>query len=134
MVAKKELKWVPFFGQFLAASGAVFLDRSNNVNAVKSLTEAGDTMNKKTTSVWLFPEGTRSMNRVNKLPPFKKGAFHLAVQAQVPIVPVICENYSWLYGHGKFESGKLKLRGMITLFLDVDMTDRLGDSAATYPY
>lgn len=113
MVAKKELKWVPFFGQFMVAAGAIFLDRSNNANAIKSLIDAGELMKKRDTSVWLFPEGTRSMNRINKLPPFKKGAFHLAVQAQVPIVPVVCENYAWLYGKGKLESGKLKLRGKL---------------------
>lgn len=134
MVAKKELKWVPFFGQFLSASGAIFLDRSNNANAVKSLSDAANLMNSRSTSVWLFPEGTRSMNRVNKLPAFKKGAFHLAVQAQVPIVPVVCENYSWLYGRGKFESGKLKLRilppiptkGLTTADI-VDLTIRTHD-------
>ncbi|KAF8592591.1 1-acylglycerol-3-phosphate O [Ramaria rubella] len=110
MVAKKELKWVPLLGQYLTTSGAVFLDRSNNANAVKSLAAAGQSMKTRGTSLWLFPEGTRSLSRENTLLPFKKGAFHLAVQAGVPIVPVVCENYSWLYGPGKLESGKLRIR------------------------
>jgi len=110
MIAKKELQWAPLLGQYLTASGAVFLDRSNNANAVKSLAEAGETMKTRGTSLWLFPEGTRSLKKENKLLPFKKGAFHLAVQAGVPIVPVVCENYSWLYGPGKLESGKLRIR------------------------
>lgn len=42
-------------------------------------------------SLWVFPEGTRSNLPFPDLLPFKKGAFHLAVQAQVPIVPVVCE-------------------------------------------
>ena len=111
MVAKKELQWVPLLGQFLTTSGAVFLDRSNNANAVISLAAAGQSMKTRGTSLWLFPEGTRSLSRENKLLPFKKGAFHLAVQAGVPIVPIVCENYSWLYGPGKLESGTLRIRG-----------------------
>ncbi|KAF8528834.1 1-acylglycerol-3-phosphate O [Hysterangium stoloniferum] len=110
MVAKKELQWVPFLGQYLTASGAIFLDRSNNVNAVKSLAAAGDAMKNRRISLWLFPEGTRTLRSENKLLPFKKGAFHLAVQAGVPIVPVVCENYSRLYGSSKFESGRLRIR------------------------
>jgi len=110
MIAKKELQWAPLLGQYLTASGAVFLDRANNANAVKSLAAAGQAMKSRDTSLWLFPEGTRSLSKENKLLPFKKGAFHLAVQAGVPIVPVVCENYSWLYGPGKLESGKLRIR------------------------
>ncbi|KAF8489104.1 hypothetical protein JB92DRAFT_3085312 [Gautieria morchelliformis] len=126
MVAKKELQWAPLLGQYLTTSGAVFLDRSNNANAVKSLAAAGQSMKTRRTSLWLFPEGTRSLSRENKLLPFKKGAFHLAVQAGVPIVPVVCENYSWLYGPGKLESGTLKIR-----VLDPIMTTNL--TAADVP-
>lgn len=45
-------------------------------------------------SVWIFPEGTRSYTAKPDMLPFKKGAFHLAVQAGVPIVPVVTANYS----------------------------------------
>jgi len=41
--------------------------------------------------------------------PFKKGAFHLAVQAQVPIVPIICQNYWHLYHAGVLEPGTLRI-------------------------
>lgn len=43
--------------------------------------------------------------------PFKKGAFHLAVQAQVPLVPVVCENYNRLFdGKTRFEGGTIRIR------------------------
>lgn len=65
-------------------------------------------------SVWLFPEGTRSMRQYHDMLPFKKGAFHLAVNAQVQIVPVVVENYWKLYRKGVFESGVIKVKGDIS--------------------
>lgn len=48
---------------------------------------------------------------VPDLLPFKKGAFHLAVQAQVPIVPVVCENYNRLFdGKSRFEGGTIRIK------------------------
>jgi lysophosphatidate acyltransferase len=110
-MAKKELQWMPLLGGFMSLSGAVFVDRGNNAKAVHSLKAAGDYMKVHTTSLWLFPEGTRSMRQHNDMLPFKKGAFHTAVQAGVPVIPVICENYWRLYRKGVFESGILKIRG-----------------------
>lgn len=64
-------------------------------------------------SLWVFPEGTRSSKPDPTLLPFKRGAFHLAVQAQVPIVPVVCENYHRLFdGMTRMDRGTLTLRGM----------------------
>lgn len=55
----------------------------------------------------MFPEGTRSLGK--KLLPFKKGAFHLAVDAECPIQPVAVSRYSFLGKH-KFESGHIKIK------------------------
>ena len=117
IMAKKELAWAPLLGGYLSASGAVFVDRSNNAAAIQSLTAAGDFMKRNTTSLWLFPEGTRSMRRHHDLLPFKKGAFHTAVQAGIPVIPVVCENYWRLYHKGHFESGVLKIRGKLQNWL-----------------
>ncbi|KAI5123380.1 hypothetical protein M0805_006088 [Coniferiporia weirii] len=110
MTAKKELQWMPLLGQFMTLSGAVFIDRKNNSRAVQSVAAAGQTMKDRKTSLWVFPEGTRTNQEKPDLLPFKKGAFHLAVQSGVPITPVVCENYWRLYHKGVFESGKLKIR------------------------
>ncbi|KAA1466525.1 acyltransferase-domain-containing protein [Dentipellis sp. KUC8613] len=110
IMAKRELQWMPLLGQFLTFSGAVFVDRGNNAKAVRSLAAAGETMRNRKTSLWLFPEGTRSQREYHDMLPFKKGAFHLAVQAGVPIVPVICENYWRMYRQNVFTTGNLKIK------------------------
>ncbi|KAL4247117.1 1-acyl-sn-glycerol-3-phosphate acyltransferase [Abortiporus biennis] len=110
IMAKKELKWAPLLGQFMTLSGAVFVDRGNNAQAVRSLTAAGEAMRNNNISLWLFPEGTRSMRPYNDMLPFKKGAFHTAVNAGVPILPVIVENYWKLYRKGVFEAGTIKVK------------------------
>ena len=56
------------------------------------------------------------MRKHHDLLPFKKGAFHTAVQAGVPVTPVVCENYWRLYHKGHFESGVLKIRGEFETF------------------
>lgn len=56
------------------------VDRKNSKDAVKMMHHVGEDMKRKGVSLWIFPEGTRSLNKENDLLPFKKGAFHLAVQ------------------------------------------------------
>lgn len=84
-VAKQELFKIPIFGWVLRASGCVPIDRGRRQEAIRSLQSAGDQI-RAGRSVVLYPEGTRS--RDGRLAPFKKGAFHLAVKAGVPVVPV----------------------------------------------
>lgn len=94
VTAKKSLRNVPFLGWFMALSGSVFIDRAHRSEATKALSGAADAMKTLKQSVFMFPEGTRSYSREPMLLPFKKGAFHLAVQAGADILPVVAENYS----------------------------------------
>jgi len=87
-VAKKELVRIPVFGPAMKWIGTVVIDRSNRDKARESLQQAGEKM-RGGLSVFMFPEGTRSPTF--EIRDFKKGAFALAVQARVPIVPVIIE-------------------------------------------
>jgi lysophosphatidate acyltransferase len=77
----------------VALSKTVFIDRANRAVSRATFDTAAQTMTTKGQNVFIFPEGTRSYAAEPMLLPFKKGAFHLAVQAQVPIVPVVCANY-----------------------------------------
>ena len=78
----------------MALSKTVFINRSSSKDARAAFAQAVETMHKERQSVYIFPEGTRSYSTKPEMLPFKKGAFHLAVQAQVPIVPVVVANYS----------------------------------------
>ncbi len=84
-IAKKELLRVPFFGWALWATKHVTIDRSDRKDAAKSLARAQERL-AAGISLVIFPEGTRS--RDGHLQRFKKGGFLLALQTQMPIVPV----------------------------------------------
>jgi len=85
-LAKAELFKIPLFGRAMRGAGYVKIDRFNRDAAFESINKAARKM-KNGVSVMIFPEGTRS--RDGNIRPFKKGGFIMAVDAAVPIVPVI---------------------------------------------
>jgi len=129
MMAKKSLKYIPLFGLFLQAGGTVFIDRGNSAVAVQSLQAAGEELKKRNTSIWVFPEGTRTSRPYHDIRPFKKGAFHLAIQAGLPIVPVVSENYWNFYHKGVFNPGTFKLRVLPPILTDGMTAADAGDLA-----
>ena len=84
-VAKKELTYIPFFGWALALSDQIVIDRSNRRRSVESLRRRRRRLARRRRRI-IFPEGTRSPD--GSLQPFKSGGFHLALDAQVPVIPV----------------------------------------------
>ncbi|OEU54835.1 MAG: acyl-glycerolphosphate acyltransferase [Desulfuromonadales bacterium C00003096] len=84
-MAKIELFRIPLFGLAMRRVGCIPVDRSNRRNSVLSMREAVKRI-AAGTSVVIFPEGTRSPD--GTLQGFKTGSFTLALQAQVPVVPV----------------------------------------------
>lgn len=89
-VGKKSIIWIPMFGFVYWLSGNILIDRKNKSKAVGIISAVAERIKQGHLSVWMFPEGTRSRGR--GLLPFKTGAFHTAIQAEVPIVPVCCSN------------------------------------------
>lgn len=83
-VAKRELAGIPFLGWVIWLAGFIFIDRKDREAAIRSLNEAA-TRIAAGQAIVAFPEGTRS--RDGRLLPFKKGAFALAYEAGVPVVP-----------------------------------------------
>jgi len=88
-VAKQEMRRNPIFGPAFALVGTVFIDRFNRDKAIEALQPAVDAL-RQGLSLVIAPEGTRSPTP--RLGPFKKGAFHLALAAKVPIVPIVFRN------------------------------------------
>jgi len=98
MLMRSAFKWAPFVGLASILSNAIFIDTDKN-SSRSSMEQASETMVSKQLKVWIFPEGTR--NRKQGMLPFKKGAFNLAVQAQVPIVPVVISDLTPFYSKEK---------------------------------
>jgi putative phosphoserine phosphatase/1-acylglycerol-3-phosphate O-acyltransferase len=88
-VGKKEIQRNPIFGPLFTAAGVVFIDRADREKAIEGLRPAVRAL-REGRSLAIAPEGTRSPTP--RLGRFKKGAFHIAMQADVPIVPVVFRN------------------------------------------
>jgi putative phosphoserine phosphatase/1-acylglycerol-3-phosphate O-acyltransferase len=89
-VGKKEIKRYPLLGKIMELSGTVLIDREDRTKAIEAMQVLVDVMKVEGKSVVIAPEGTRSVSP--KLATFKKGAFHLAMQAGVPVVPIVIHN------------------------------------------
>lgn len=87
-LAKKELFYVPFMGWAMLCAGYIPVNRSSHESGKQALLKIGNTL-KRGVSVLLFPEGTRSPD--GKIHAFKSGAFKLARDHQVAILPVVVE-------------------------------------------
>jgi 1-acyl-sn-glycerol-3-phosphate acyltransferase len=92
--AKKEMWSHPILAAVLDALGMVPIDRDDPAAAIAALDRAG----RERESIIIFPEGTRS--RTGALMPFKKGAFVVAVDSGMPIVPVVCRGTRRLMPRG----------------------------------
>ncbi|GAA3970971.1 HAD-IB family hydrolase [Gordonia caeni] len=89
-VAKKEVGQLPLFGQILDSGGVVFIDRADAGKAIEQLDPVVRKIQDEDFSLVVAPEGTRSATP--RIGAFKKGAFHIAMQAGVPVVPVVLRN------------------------------------------
>jgi len=95
LVAKKELLKAPVLGQGMGFVNVIAIDRSNPERARQSMDKARQVV-QDGYSFGVFVEGTRAMP--GELLPFKKGAFHLALQTGVDIIPVAFKNTDRLMG------------------------------------
>jgi len=86
MVAKKELFRIPVMGGGMRGAGFIELDRKNRHEAVRSLNRARERLLADKTSLWIAPEGTRSID--GTLGEFKRGGFYLAIESGLSILPV----------------------------------------------
>ncbi|MFR9750818.1 HAD-IB family hydrolase [Nocardia sp. 004] len=88
-IGKKELTKNPVFGPLLRFAGVTFIDRADTTQAKAALRPVVETL-RSGLSIAVSPEGTRSYTP--EIGPFKKGAFHIAIQAGVPVIPIVIRN------------------------------------------
>jgi 1-acyl-sn-glycerol-3-phosphate acyltransferase len=109
-VAKEELSRIPVFGQAWQGCGHISLPRENRSRAIESLNRASRRVSEEKSAIILFPEGTRSPD--GRLGRFKKGAFVLAINNGVPVIPVGISGSRAVMPKGSFRirPGEIRIR------------------------
>jgi len=100
-IMKKSLLKIPFVGWACKTSGHIFVDRDSRTDGAKSLLQAEHVL-KDGISIMIFPEGTRSKD--GKLGRFKKGAFTMSTQMNVPVLPVTIDGTHQAMPRGRFHA------------------------------
>lgn len=113
---KAELHKFPIMGTAFDVGGFVAVERDNRERAMASIERGAESL-RAGNSFLIFPEGTRS--RTGELLPFKKGGFIMAIQAQVPIVPVAVQG------------GRAAMRKGSAIVRPVHVSVRIGEPIAT---
>lgn len=112
VVAKRMLQYVGPFGLAAWLCNLMFIDRERGDQSRQKMTVAMGELKKNATKLWIFPEGTR--RNKNQIHNFKKGAFYLAVQHQIPLQPVVYSSYKHFINEDKktFDHGEIILTAM----------------------
>ncbi|HUP65927.1 MAG TPA: lysophospholipid acyltransferase family protein [Thermoanaerobaculia bacterium] len=120
VIGKREVTRVPFFGKIFVRGGNVAIDRKDPVAARAGMEIAEKRIRDDGLSVFIFPEGTRNYGTMR---PFKKGAFHLARNTGIPIVPTVCA-----VSPGWFDASRLHLDDEVRVVIEVlDAIDSTAD-------
>ena len=106
-MSKIEILRIPLVGWMMRLARDIPLERGDATSTAKALEASSERLNSKV-SVMIFPEGTRS--KTGELREFKSGAFRLAIEHQVPVLPLAVHGtraalrkHDWLLGHGRAE-------------------------------
>lgn len=122
-IGKKELTRNPLFGPLMRFVGVTFIDRSDTHRAKAALAPVVETL-RGGLSIAVSPEGTRSYTP--EVGPFKKGAFHIAHQAGVPVIPVVIRNA----GEISWRNSMIARRGTVDVAILAPIDVRDWDPAA----
>jgi len=108
-LAKKELFRVPVLGRAMRAAGMIETDRQAHASAHRAINERVAAVVAMGKSLIIYPEGHRSRN--GELQPFKKGAFRIAVDNRMPVVPVAIAgtDRAWRPGDKVLHGGRARM-------------------------
>jgi len=96
VIAKQSLSYYGTFGVTAYLCGTIFIDRTKIEQATAKINSVGQTLRSNNTKLWVFPEGTRNSDKSVPLLPFKKGAFHVAHNSGLPILPLVISKHGFL--------------------------------------
>ncbi|XP_028575850.2 1-acyl-sn-glycerol-3-phosphate acyltransferase alpha-like isoform X1 [Podarcis muralis] len=110
-IVKKEILYFLTVGLACWLSGFVFVDRRNRETSANSISEAADAMVRDNLRICMFPEGTRDIDSAGLLSS-RNEAFLLAMEAQVPVIPVVISSYRTFFNEKikKFTSGEVTIQ------------------------
>jgi 1-acyl-sn-glycerol-3-phosphate acyltransferase len=132
-IGKKEIALIPLFGWLFKLSGGILIDRKNKKRAISQIGDAVTAVKEQKISIGILPEGTR--NRTGKgMLPFKKGAFHLAIASQAPLIPIVISEFGELvsFKHKTLKSGRIVIRVLspiLTVGLEESKTGQISEHA-----
>ncbi|KAJ3394707.1 1-acylglycerol-3-phosphate O-acyltransferase [Entophlyctis sp. JEL0112] len=127
-MAKSDFLYIPFMGQFLYLANNIFIDRENAKSASKTMKYVASELKRKNMGIFMYPEGTRSNQTDNSLLPFKQvctlvlpGAFRLAIEGQMPIIPIVISTYGDVCNMKTmvFKGGKVQVKGSYSMVVSV---------------
>lgn len=125
-ISKETMFRIPCFGWMMRMAGDISITRGERTSTVKAMAAARDRLRKRV-SVMIFPEGTRS--RGEDLLPFKDGAFRLALEAGVPILPIVVAGTRGAMAKGTFRFQRARAR--VKVLEPIDTTGLTVDDVAT---
>ena len=120
ILGKTELRYIPVFGLAFWLAGNLYINRKNKAKAWDTMKSVARIVQKRRRAIYIFPEGTRSKGR--GMLPFKSGAFALAIEAGLPIVPIVFSSTDKNIDLRKWHAGKAVGR-----FLEPVSTDGMGE-------
>lgn len=130
LVAKSELKYFGPLGLTLWLCGLIFIDRNSKKTAFTTINDALMKLKVEHTHLWVYPEGR--VYNTGEIHEFKKGAFYAAINAQVPIVPVVFSCYKGFVDSEKkiFNSGEIIIEALPELTTEGLTADDVDDLIA----
>jgi 1-acyl-sn-glycerol-3-phosphate acyltransferase len=125
-ISKETMFRIPMFGWMMRMAGDISITRGERTSTVKAMAAARDRLRKRV-SVMIFPEGTRS--RGDDMLPFKDGAFRLALEAGVPILPIVVAGTRTAMAKGSFRFQRARAR--VKVLEPIDTTGLTVEDLAT---
>lgn len=130
IVGKAEMRGIPIVGAMFKWAGHVFIDRRASATLAETMAHIVHAIRHARASVWMFPEGTRRRSSQGSLLPFRSGAFRIAANAGVAIVPVVVDELkpdTDIVGR-RFTRRTVNVRVLAPIFIDMSNPDHIAIS------